>query len=86
MFRTEPRFVDHLRERIVEPMAIARHKHDYREVDDYADEFIRAVIRIRAISEPNGTKEREGVASVEVPEEKRTPAPSSRLQDRALPG
>lgn len=83
MSRTEPRFVDHLRERFVEPMAMARHEQDYRDVDDYAEEFIRAVIRIAAIPEPNGTKEREGAPSVEVPEEKRTPAPSSCLQNRS---
>ncbi len=44
MAHTEPRFVDHLRERFVEPMSMARHEHDHRETDDYAEEFIRAVI------------------------------------------
>ncbi|MCV2880309.1 hypothetical protein OE699_15815 [Sedimentimonas flavescens] len=44
MARTEPRFVDHLRERFVEPMRLTRHEHDHRETDDYADEFIRAVM------------------------------------------
>ncbi|GHC59248.1 hypothetical protein GCM10007315_23630 [Gemmobacter tilapiae] len=44
MARTEPRFVDHLRERFVEPMSMARHEHDHRETDDYAEEFIRAVM------------------------------------------
>lgn len=44
MARTEPRFVDHLRERFVEPMSMARHEHDHRETDDYAAEFIRAVM------------------------------------------
>ena len=44
MARTEPRFVDHLRERFVEPMSMARHEHDHRDTDDYADEFIRAVM------------------------------------------
>ena len=44
MARTEPRFVDHLRERFVEPMNMVRHEHDHRETDDYAEEFIRAVM------------------------------------------
>lgn len=44
MARTEPRFVDHLRERFVEPMRMVPHEHDYRETDDYAEEFIRAVM------------------------------------------
>lgn len=44
MARTEPRFVDHLRERFVESMSMARHEHDHRETDDYAAEFIRAVM------------------------------------------
>ena len=44
MARTEPRFVDHLRERFVEPLNMTRHEHDYRETDDYAEEFIRAVM------------------------------------------
>ncbi len=34
MARTEPRFVDHLRERFVEPMELTRHEHDHRETDD----------------------------------------------------
>lgn len=46
MARTEPRFLDHLRERFVEPMRMVRHEHDYRETDDYAEEFIRAIIII----------------------------------------
>jgi len=44
MARTEPRFVEHLRERFVEPMSMARHENDYRETDHYAEEFIRAVM------------------------------------------
>ncbi|MBV2359146.1 hypothetical protein KUH32_05115 [Thalassococcus sp. CAU 1522] len=44
MARTEPRFVDHLRERFVEPMKVTQHEHDHRETDDYAAEFIRAVM------------------------------------------
>jgi hypothetical protein len=76
MSKTEPRFVDHLRERFVEPMAMARREHDYRDVDDYAEEFVRAVMKIGQIPAPKVTKEREGVASVKGPKERRTRAPS----------
>lgn len=60
MARTEPRFVDHLRERFVEPMSMARHEHDHRETDDYAAEFIRAVMllgeaRVPKAKEPEMT-------------------------------
>jgi hypothetical protein len=44
MARTEPRFVDHLRGRFVDPMHMAQREHDHRETDDYAEEFIRAVM------------------------------------------
>jgi len=44
MARTEPRFIDHLRDRFVEPMNLARHEYDHRDSDDYAEEFIRAVM------------------------------------------
>ena len=46
MSRTEPRFVDHLRERFVEPMTTVRREHDYRGSEDYAEEFIRAVMHL----------------------------------------
>ena len=72
MSRAEPRFVDHLKERFVEPMAMARHEHDYRDV---AEEFIRAVMRIGEIPVPKGAKQGEDDRPVKVPEEKRTPAP-----------
>jgi hypothetical protein len=75
MARTEPRFVDHLRERFVEPMAMTRREHDYRDVDDYAEEFIRAVMRIGEIPAPTGTKEREKSTSVRAPKEEWTLAP-----------
>lgn len=60
MARTEPRFVDHLRERFVEPMSMARHEHDHRETDDYAAEFIRALMllgeaRVPKAKEPEMT-------------------------------
>ena len=44
MARTEPRFVDHLRERYLEPMKLTQREHDHRETDDHAKEFIRAVM------------------------------------------
>ena len=52
MARTEPRFVDHLRDRFVEPMRMARHEHDHRETDDYAEEFIRAVMLLGEVRAP----------------------------------
>ncbi|MCT8328951.1 hypothetical protein [Albidovulum sediminis] len=52
MARTEPRFIDHLRERFVEPMRMARHEHDHRETDDYAEEFIRAVMLLGDVRAP----------------------------------
>jgi hypothetical protein len=58
MSRTEPRFVDHLRDRFVEPMKMARREHDYRDADDYAEEFIRAIILIGETSKPAGSDER----------------------------
>ncbi|MBS0123337.1 hypothetical protein KB874_04260 [Aestuariicoccus sp. KMU-90] len=52
MARTEPRFVDHLRERFVEPMRRTRREHDHRETDDYAEEFIRAVMLLAEARAP----------------------------------
>ena len=54
MARTKPRFVDHLRERFVEPKKLTRHEHDHRETDDYAEEFIRAVMLLGEAPAPNG--------------------------------
>ncbi|MCE8420039.1 hypothetical protein LZ190_15235 [Rhodovulum sulfidophilum] len=56
MARTEPRFVDHLRERFVEPMSMGRHEHDHRETDDYAEEFIRAVMLLGEVRAPKSTE------------------------------
>ncbi|ETX12802.1 hypothetical protein OCH239_17005 [Roseivivax halodurans JCM 10272] len=53
MARTEPRFVDHLRERFVEPMKRTQREHDHRETDDYAEEFIRAVMLLGEERTPN---------------------------------
>ncbi|WP_412507164.1 hypothetical protein [Roseovarius sp. SYSU LYC5161] len=52
MARTEPRFIDHLRERFVEPMRMVKHEHDHRETDDYAEEFIRAVMLLGEVRAP----------------------------------
>jgi hypothetical protein len=52
MARTEPRFIDHLRERFVEPMSMTRHEHGHRETDDYAEEFIRAVMLLGEVRAP----------------------------------
>jgi hypothetical protein len=77
MARTEPRFIDHLRERFVEPMSMVRHEHDHRETDDYAEEFIRAVmllgdVRARKAKEP------------EVTDKKHVPPGSGRGQDSSM--
>ena len=56
MARTEPRFIDHLRERFVEPMSMARHEHDHRETDDYAEEFICAVMLLGEARAPKSKK------------------------------
>lgn len=66
MARTEPRFIDHLRERFVEPMSIARHEHDHRETDDYAEEFIRAVMLLGEVRAPK-SKERDVTDKQPVP-------------------
>ena len=56
MARTEPRFIDHLRERFVEPMRTARNEHDHRATDDYAEEFIRAVMLLGEVRPVKGSK------------------------------
>jgi hypothetical protein len=53
MSRTEPRFIDHLSERFVDPMSMAAHEHDHRETDDYAEEFVRAVILLGESEHPS---------------------------------
>lgn len=42
--RRDPCFLDHLRETFVEPRNTARRKQAYGDSDDYAEEFIRAVM------------------------------------------
>ncbi|WJS05848.1 hypothetical protein [Roseibium aggregatum] len=46
MSHSEPRFVEHLKTRFVDTMLMARREQDYRDVDDYAEEFIRAVMNL----------------------------------------
>lgn len=43
---SEPRFVEHLKTRFVDTMSMARREQDYRDVDDYAEEFIRAIMNL----------------------------------------
>lgn len=83
MSRAEPRFVDHLRDRFVEPMKMARREQDHRDADDYAEEFIRAVMLIgergnRAMSEEAADSLHPGTPTPD-PEQ---PAPSDLRPDR----
>jgi hypothetical protein len=61
MSRAEPRFVDHLKKRFVEPMDMKLREHDYRDADDYAEEFIRAVMLLGETRAPKAPTEREGI-------------------------
>jgi hypothetical protein len=71
MARTEPCFIDHLRQRFVEPMSMARHEHDHRETDDYAEEFIRAVMLIGEARVPNAKEQAVSDNQPEPPRRKR---------------
>lgn len=77
MSLAEPRFVEHLKSRFVEPMTMTRHEHDYRGVDDYAEEFIRAIMLIEQPPAPEDTrgKGQEGSIPAGAPYEKRVPMP-----------
>lgn len=77
MARTEPRFVDHLRERFVEPMSMARHEHDHRETDIYAAEFIRAVMLLGEARVPKAKEP-------EMTEMKPVPPKSRRAKDSSM--
>jgi hypothetical protein len=48
MSRLDPRILDHLARSFVDPMEISRREQDYAATDDYAEEFIRSVIGMRA--------------------------------------
>lgn len=68
MARTEPRFVEHLRERFVDPMALARREHDHRDVHDYAEEFVRAVITLgEAAGKPTAAAQNAAPAAANAP-------------------
>lgn len=47
MSRSEPQFVEHLKTRFVDTMSMARREQDYSDIDDYAEEFIRAVLNLK---------------------------------------
>lgn len=83
MSLTEPRFANHLRERFVEPMAMVRQEHDYRDVDAYAAEFIREVMRIGEMPVPKASKDDVGPTSLSASEEKRVFAPAHRTVPQA---
>lgn len=69
MSHTEPRFVEHLKKRFVEPMAMVRHEHDHRNADDYAEEFIRAVMILGETKLPEAASSRVPVKPLLQPEE-----------------
>lgn len=75
MSRAEPRFVDHLKRRFVEPMSMARREHDYRDSDDYAEAFIRAVMLLGETQPPAATGSGDGVTPLCQPEGKQPPWP-----------
>ncbi len=77
MARTEPRFVDHLRERFVEPMRLTRHEHDHRETNDYAEEFMRAVMLLGEARAPNAKEP-------EMTDKQRVPPKSKRGQGSSM--
>ena len=56
MSRSDPRFVEHLQARFVLPMSRVSHEHDYKETDEYAEDFIRAVMRLEAKGRSGGDK------------------------------
>lgn len=61
MSHTEPRFIEHLKKRFVEPMAMVRHEHDHRNADDYAEEFIRAVMVLGETQLPKAESSKDSV-------------------------
>jgi hypothetical protein len=61
MSRAEPRFVDHLKKRFVEPMDMKLREDDYRDADDYAEDFIRAVMLLGETRAPKAPTERDGI-------------------------
>lgn len=67
MARTEPHFIDHLKERFVEPMCMERHEQDFRDTEDYAAEFIQVIIRLEEV------RARQPVEPKAKPEQTRVP-------------
>lgn len=72
MSHTEPRFIEHLKKRFVEPMAMVRHEHDHRNADDYAEEFIRAVMVLGETQLPKTASSRVTVRPLQQPEGKKS--------------
>ncbi|MHC8494385.1 hypothetical protein ACTU44_16975 [Thalassospira sp. SM2505] len=56
MSRSDPKFVEHLQARFVLPMSRVSHEHDYKETDEYAEDFIRAVMLLEAKGLSGGDK------------------------------
>lgn len=56
MARTEPRFIDHLRERFVGATHMSRHERVHPDTDDYAEEFVRGVMLLRKARAPLAKK------------------------------
>lgn len=73
MSHTEPRFLEHLKKRFVEPMAMVRHEHDHRNADDYAEEFIRAVMALGETKSPKSANSRVLVKPLNQSDKKQTP-------------
>lgn len=78
MSRTEPRFVDHLKKRFVEPMDLKLRENDHRDADDYAEEFIRAVMLLGETRPPRASEAREGARPRRIPKEEQAPERSFR--------
>jgi hypothetical protein len=53
MAQTEPHFVDHLLSSFLDTMSMARREHHGRDADDYAEEFIRAVMLLQEQRAPH---------------------------------
>lgn len=81
MSRTEPRFVEHLSRRFVEPMSMVRHEHDYQDTDDYAEEFIRAVM---LLGEKHARAPENGGAAAVKRSAPKQPLPASSAQQATL--
>jgi hypothetical protein len=64
---SEPRFVEHLKTRFVDTMSMARREQDYTDVDDYAEEFIRAVMEQTDICTPPQSRSLKPASAVTQP-------------------